>query len=58
MPLILVVIHPSTHDVLAHCQCVDHHCYPHAKARILDRQGLTVLPRLPEPTNHRQIATL
>jgi hypothetical protein len=56
MPLILVVMHQPTHDVLVHYQCADRHCYPHANARILYQQGLIVLPRPAEPTNHRQLS--
>jgi hypothetical protein len=56
MPLILVMIHQSTYDVLALCQCVDHYYYPHARARILDWQRLIILPCLPESTHHLQLS--
>jgi hypothetical protein len=56
MQLIFIMIYQSTHDVLAHCQCVDCHAYPHARARILDQQSLIVLSGLPELTNYLQLS--
>jgi hypothetical protein len=56
MPPVLVLIHQSTHDVIAHCQYVNRHYYHHARAQILDWQGLNILPRLPEPSNHLHLS--